>query len=73
MNAEQVVNKIITEANAQADSIRAEAQEKASADKAKLDSELADFNAKTQNLAVEAGEDKKARMLAAARMENSKA
>lgn len=73
MNAEQVVNKIITEANAQADKIRSEAQEKVEADKSKLDSELKEYRARTETLAAEAGEDKRARMLAAARMENRKA
>lgn len=72
MNAEQVVEKILSQAKAEAEAIVAEANKKAAAQKAELDKELADFNAKTADLAQAAGEDKLQRMLAGARMSNAK-
>ena len=72
MNAEQVVEKILSQAKAEAEAIVSEAKEKAAAQKAQLDTELAEFDKKTQDMAKDAGEDKLQRMLAGARMSNAK-
>ncbi len=72
MNAEQVVQKILAEAEVEARKISDEARDKAAEQKARLDSELMEFDAKTDQLAAEAGEDKLQRMLANARMDNAK-
>ncbi len=72
MNAEQVVEKILSQARSEAESIVKEAQAKAAEQKAALDQELAEFDEKTEALASAAGEDKLQRMLAAARMRQAK-
>ena len=72
MNAEQVVQKILSEAQAQADKITAEANAKVSEQQSQADKELAKFSEGTEQKAVAAGEDKLARMLASARMQISK-
>ena len=72
MNAEQVVEKILSEAAAEAEQIKASAAEKCAAAEAELNSELADYEKQTQVLAEQAAEDKKARMLATANMEIKK-
>lgn len=72
MNAEQVVEKILAEANAEAEKVVNEAKAKAAEQKAGLDSELSEFDKKTGQLAADAAEDKLQRMLAGARMNNAK-
>ena len=72
MNAEQVVDKILSEANAEAEKIKAAAGEKIAAAEAELKSQLADYEKQTEVLAAQAAEDKKARMLATANMEIKK-
>jgi V/A-type H+-transporting ATPase subunit E len=72
MNAEQVVDKILSEANAEAEKIKASAGEKCAAAEAELKSQLADYEKQTEVLAAQAAEDKKARMLATANMEIKK-
>ena len=72
MDAEQVVEKILSEARRQADKLKAEAQQKAAAAEAQLETELAQYGKQTEELAAQAAEDKKARMLAAANMEIKK-
>ena len=72
MNAEQVVEKILSQARAEAEAIVSEAQEKAAAQTAQLETELAEFDTKTEELAKHAAEDKLQRMLAGARMSNAK-
>jgi V/A-type H+-transporting ATPase subunit E len=72
MNAEQVVDKILSEANAEAERIKASAGEKCIAAEAELQSQLADYEKQTEFLAAQAAEDKKARMLATANMEIKK-
>lgn len=72
MNAEQVVEKILAEAKAQAGSIVDEAKAKAAEQKAGLDSNIAGFDNKTQEMAKDAAEDKLQRMLASARMNNAR-
>jgi V/A-type H+-transporting ATPase subunit E len=72
MEAEQVINKILSEAQSEADKIKSEAQEKSSADQAQLEKQLGEYKTQTNELAKKAGEDKKAHMLAAARMDIAK-
>jgi len=72
MNAEQVVDKILSEANAEAEKIKAAAGEKCATAEAELKSQLADYEKQTEVLAEQAAEDKKARMLATANMEIKK-
>ena len=72
MNAEQVVQKILAEANAEAEKIVKDAKAKVAEQKAQLDVEMADFDARTGQLAEDAAADKLQRMLAGARMDNGK-
>ena len=72
MNAEQVVQKILAEANAEAEKIVNDAKAKVAEQKAQLDAEMADFDARTGQLAEDAAADKLQRMLAGARMDNGK-
>ena len=72
MNAEQVVEKILSQARDEAASIVTEAKDKAAGQKAALETELAEYNKKTEELAKDAGQDKLQRMLASARMANAK-
>jgi len=72
MNAEQVINKILSEAQQQADEINRRESEKCALRKRQTEEELTAHRAKTDQLAVEAGEDKLQRMLANARMDNAK-
>lgn len=72
MDTEQVVEKILSEAKAEADKIKSEAQQKASAQEAELKAELENFRKETEILAQKASQEKKRRMLAAARMDMRK-
>lgn len=72
MNAEQVVEKILSQANTEAETILNEAREKAADQKRQLEHDLATYNEETSRLAKAAGEDKRRRMLAAARMSHAK-
>jgi V/A-type H+/Na+-transporting ATPase subunit E len=72
MNAEQVVEKILSQAKAEAAAIVADAQDKVAAQRSALEAELAEFDTKTTELADRAAEDKLQRMLAGARMSNAK-
>ena len=72
MNAEQVVQKILAEAKAEAEKIVNDAKAKAAEQGDQLDTQIAEFEDKTSQLAKEAAEDKLQRMLAGARMDNGK-
>ena len=72
MNAEQVVQKILAEANAEAEKIVSEAKAKAAEQGTQLDAEISEFEARSTQLAKDAAEDKLQRMLAGARMDNAK-
>lgn len=72
MNAEQVVTKILSDANAEAEKIKAQASEKIQQSQTDLKAELVSFDKETEILTAEAAEDKRARILAAARMEIKK-
>ena len=72
MDAEQVVEKILADAKAEAEKIKKQADDKEAAEKAKLNEQLSDYKKQTELLAQKAGEDKKAHLLAAARMDIAK-
>jgi V/A-type H+-transporting ATPase subunit E len=72
MEAEQVIEKILSDAKAEAEKIALEAREKAAAERAKLDEQLAEFKKQSAALAEKAAEDEKSHILAAARMEAAK-
>ena len=69
MDAEQVVEKILSEANAEAEKITSQAKAGAAQQESELESELAGYRQETQELAAKAAADKKSRMLATARMD----
>ncbi len=68
MEAEQVVEKILSDAAAEAQGIAKEAGEKEAAEQSRFDEELAEYKKQTEVLAQKAGEEKKDHLLAAARM-----
>ncbi|HUU19624.1 MAG TPA: V-type ATP synthase subunit E [Sedimentisphaerales bacterium] len=72
MEAEQVVEKILADAKAEADKITKEAEEKEAAEQAKLNEQLDEYKKQTEILAKKAGEDEKSHILAAARMDIAK-
>ncbi len=72
MEASGVIDKILADANAQAEKIQAEADQKQAAEQKDLESQLEQFKKETAKLAQNAAEDKKAQMLAAARMDIAK-
>ena len=69
MEAEQVVQKILADAQAEAERIAAEADRKEAAEQAKLNEQLAQYRKQTESLAKKAGEDEESHILAAARMD----
>ncbi len=68
MNAEQVIEKILSEANATADGITAEAKDKGAAAQLDMEKSLDEFRRETAKLAETAGREHKGQMLASARM-----
>ena len=72
MDAEQVTEKILADAGAEAQKITGEAKEKENAEQAEFDTQLNEFRRQTETLAKKAAEDKKAHILAAARMDIAK-
>jgi V/A-type H+-transporting ATPase subunit E len=72
MEAKQVIEKILSDANAEAKKIAKQAKEKAAADQAQLDEQLDKYKKQTETLAKKAGEDEKSHILAAARMDIAK-
>lgn len=72
MEAQQVVDKILADAQDEAQKIRNQAQEKEAAEQAVLEQQLIEYHTETEQLAQKAGEDEKAHILAAARMEIAK-
>jgi V/A-type H+-transporting ATPase subunit E len=71
-NAEQVIEKILADAKAEAEKIKKQAEEKEAAEQAKLDEQLSEFGKQTDIIAKKAGDEKKAHLLAAARMDIAK-
>jgi V/A-type H+/Na+-transporting ATPase subunit E len=72
MNADQVVEKILSQAREEAKKITAAAHEAAQKENQRLEKETADYRRDTNKLAEAAGQDKLSRMLAASRMQNAK-
>jgi len=72
MEAEQVVEKILADARAEADKIKKQAEDKDAAEQAKLAEQLDEYKKQTENLAKKAGEDEESHILAAARMDIAK-
>jgi len=68
MDAEQVIEKILAEAKAEAEKINNQAAREQQAEQAELDELLAEHHKQTQILARKAAEDTKAHLLATARM-----
>ncbi len=69
MEAEQVLEKIRSDAQRQADEILSAAREQVSAERARLERDLDAYKRQTDALAGQAAEEEKAHLLAAARME----
>ena len=69
MEAEQVVEKILADARAEADKIKKQADDKEADGQAKLSEQLDEYKKQTKILAQQAGEDEKSHILAAARMD----
>lgn len=69
MDAEQVVEKILSDARAESEKILSEAKQRCDGAQAKLDAELAEYKAESATLAAAAAEEKKSRMAAGARMQ----
>lgn len=69
MGAEEVVEKILADAKAQAEKIKSEANRKDADDHAKFDQQLDEYKKQTEIIAQKAANDKKLHLLAAARMD----
>ena len=72
MEAEQVVEKILADARAEADKIKKQADDNEAGEQNKLSQQLDEYKKQTGILAKQAGEDKKSHILAAARMNIAK-
>jgi V/A-type H+-transporting ATPase subunit E len=72
MEAKEVVEKILSDARAEAERIKKQADEKEAAEQAKLGEQLDEYKKQTEALAQKAGKDKKLHLLAAARMDIAK-
>jgi vacuolar-type H+-ATPase subunit E/Vma4 len=70
MNAQQVIDKILAEAQAEVAKVRQEAQARTEAETARLNAEIEQFGRDTQTQAEQAAAAAKDQILAAARMEN---
>ena len=72
MNAEQVIQKIIADAKAEAEKIVQQARDSQARERSELDRELEQYREQTVAIAEKAGQDEKSHILAAARMETAK-
>lgn len=72
MDAEQVVEKILGDARSEAEKTKRQADEKEAAEQAQLAERLDEYKRETKILTQKAGEEKKAHLLASARMEIAK-
>ncbi|MBN1392006.1 MAG: V-type ATP synthase subunit E [Sedimentisphaerales bacterium] len=72
MEGEKVIEKIVSDARAEAQKIKNQADETRNAEQAKLDEQLKEFKKQTDALARKAGEEEKAHILAAAKMDIAK-
>jgi V/A-type H+-transporting ATPase subunit E len=69
MEGQQVIEKILADAGTEAEKIKSQAQEKEAIEQAKLNEQLSKYKKQTDAIAQKASEDKKAHLLAAARMD----
>lgn len=69
MEAEQVIEKILSDAKTEAAKIAKEAADKAAAERATLEAQLGEYRTQTESLVAKAAEDEKSHILAGARME----
>jgi len=72
MDAEQVINKILSDAKAEAEKISSQANRQRQAEQTKFGEELDEYKKQTEALAQKAAEDKKTHILAGARMQVAK-
>jgi len=72
MGPEEVIEKILADAKAQAEAIKKEADEKEVGEQAELNKQLDEYKKHTKTLAEKAAKDKKSHLLAAARMDIAK-
>ena len=72
MEAQQVTDKILADANAEAEKIKTQAQDKQAGVQAEFEEQLRQYKEQSVVLAKKAGEDKKSHLLAAARMDIAK-
>ncbi|MHC4075720.1 MAG: V-type ATP synthase subunit E [Planctomycetota bacterium] len=72
MDAEQVVEKILADANGQADKIKAQANESQADEQTKADEQLDEYKKQTAIIAQKTATEKKEHILAAARMDIAK-
>ena len=72
MEAEQVIEKILSDARAEAEKITKDAEQKQADEQEKLAQQLEEYGRQTEELAGRAAEDKRRRILAAARMQIAK-
>jgi V/A-type H+-transporting ATPase subunit E len=72
MGAEEVVEKILADAGAEAEKIKKQAAEKQAAEQEKLNDQLQEYKKQTDLLAQKAAQDKKSHLLAEARMDIAK-
>jgi len=72
MGAEEVIEKILADAKAEAGKIKEQAEEKEAAELSKLDEQLDEYKKQTDILAERQGKSKKLHLLAVARMDIAK-
>ncbi len=72
MGAEEVIEKILADAKAEAQKIKQQADDKEAAEQTKLDEQLDEYNKQTQALAEKRASDEKLHILATARMDTAK-
>jgi V/A-type H+-transporting ATPase subunit E len=72
MEGKQVIEKILSDARAEAEKVRKTAEAKRAQEQAQLDKQLLEYRKQTDMLAQKTGEEKKAHILAAARMDIAK-
>ncbi len=72
MEGEQVIEKILSDAKAEADKIKKEAQAKQAQEQQQVDKRLEEYRKQTEALARKAGEDARQQVLSATRMELAK-
>lgn len=72
MGAEEVVEKILADARAEAEKIKKQAAEKQQAEQIKLGEQLREYKKQTETLAQKAGKERKLHLLATARMDIAK-